>query len=324
LVVKEREENHKDTKNTKRENFFVFFVSLWFFILFLNQRMRSRQMHLKAEKKIRHNWPIGLFASLIVLALFAVEGSLVNGQEVNNRTEIVVVGTVHSPTAKFTEETLAAILRRVNPSLVLLELDPSFFDSSFNLPEKYQNITLENRAVTTYQKTVGVKLRPFDIEGRNKFYQEHDYFKRELSLNQEISRMYGADQLSSEARQLFEGLMALAAVRDSCGAERPEVINSSACDKAIEKKQYYAFKGIGKIVDLSPALKEFKPFWSLADDFWVRRNEAMVGNIVRYSKELRARRVVVLCGYEHRYYLRGRLAERAPKEDFIVKEYWEY
>jgi pheromone shutdown protein TraB len=269
---------------------------------------------------MRHKWTVDLCAFLIVFALID-SGGLVRGQEIGNRTEIVIVGTVHSPTTKFTEETLVTILRRVNPDLIMLELDPSFFDSSFALPEKYQNIAMETKAVAAYGKTASVKMRPFDIEGRNKFYQEHDYFKRELSLNQEIGRMYGGGQLSPEAKLIFEGLRALAAVRDSCGAERPEVINSSACDTAIEKKQDYAFKGIGKIVELTPALKEFKPFWSLADEFWGRRNEAMVRNIIKYSKELQAKRVVVLCGYEHRYYLRNRLIEQAPKEGFVVKEY---
>jgi pheromone shutdown protein TraB len=258
-----------------------------------------------------------------VFALQALGGPLARGQEIN-RTEIVVIGTVHSPTPKFTEETLVNILRKVGPDLILLELDPSFFDSSFVLPEQYQNISLENKAVIAYGKTTSVKLRPFDIEGRNKFYQEHDYFKRELSLNQEISRMYGTGQLPLEAKLLFEGLMALAAVRDSCGAESPEVINSSACDTAIEKKQHYAFKGIGQIVELTPSLKEFKPFWILADDFWGRRNDTMVRNIIKYSKELQARKVVVLCGYEHRYYLRNKLTEQAPKEGFVIREYRDY
>jgi tRNA-uridine 2-sulfurtransferase len=34
--------------------------------------------------------------------------------------------------------------------------------------------------------------------------------------------------------------------------------------------------------------------------------------------------VVVLCGYEHRYYLRKRLAEQASKEGFILKEFSNY
>ena len=273
---------------------------------------------------MRHNRVLSLYASLVALALLGSNSSVVRGQEGDKRTEVTVIGTVHGPTARFTEGTLIDILKRVQPDLILLELDPSFFDGSFVLPEKYQGITLETKAVTAYGKLAAVKLRPFDIEGRNKFYQEHDYFKHELSLNQEINRMHGAGQLSPEARLIFEGLLALAAVRDACGAERPEVINSSACDAAIEKKQDYAFKGIGKIVELTPALKEFKPFWSLADDFWARRNEAMVRNVVRHAKEVRAKRVVVLCGYEHRYYLRKRLAEQAPGEGFVLKEYWEY
>jgi hypothetical protein len=246
------------------------------------------------------------------------------GQAVDGRAEIVVVGTVHSPTPRFNEATLVAILRRVNPDLILLELDPSFFDGAFALREKYRDVSLESKAAAAYAKDAAVRLRPFDIEGRNRFYQEHDYFKRELSLNREIGRMYGGGLLPPEAKLLFESLAALAAVRDSCGAERPEVINSSACDTAVEKKQVYAFKGVGRIVDLTPALKEFKPFWTLADDFWVRRNDAMVGNVVRHAKETRARRAVVLCGYEHRYYLRPRLAERAAKEGFVVREYWDY
>ena len=129
-----------------------------------------------------------------------------------------------------------------------------------------------------------MKLRPFDIEGRNKFYQQHDYFGREFTLNQEIGWMYRAGQLPSEEKLLFEGLLVSAAALDSCGAERPEVINSSACDTAIGKKHDYAFKGVGKIIDLTPPLKEFKPFWALADDFWARRNDAMINDIGRHPR----------------------------------------
>jgi len=247
----------------------------------------------------------------------------VTAQETKGR-EIVVVGTVHSATNNFTEHTLITILKQVKPDLILLELDPSFFDSSFVLAEKYRTISMENKAVLPYAQMTGVKLRPYDIEGRNKFYQDNDYFGREVRLNQQIARMSEAGQLPSEAKQQFEALKALSAVRDSCGAESPAVMNSPHCDLAVERKQHYAFKGIAKIVELTPSLHEFKPFWSIADDFWARRNEAMVTNIIRFSKELKAMKVLVLVGFEHRYYLRKRLAEQAPKEGFVVKEYWEY
>jgi len=261
----------------------------------------------------------------LLVSLFVWPGERpARGQELGVKSEVVLVGTVHAPTPNFQEETLVGILNRVKPDLILLELDPSFFDDSFTLSEKYRDVSLESRAANAYAKTAGVRLRPFDIEGRNRFYQEHDYFKRELKLNQEVGRLYAGGQLSPEARLLFEGLLSLSAVRDACGAERAEVINSAACDTAVEKKQYYAFKGLGRVVELTPALKEMSPFWTLADDFWVRRNDAMVTNILKYTKELRPRRVVVLSGYEHRYYLRKQLAEQATREGFVLREYRDY
>lgn len=238
------------------------------------------------------------------------------------RPEITVVGTVHSPTAAFTQESLTAILRKIQPDLVLLELDPSFFDDAYVLQEKYRSVSMENEAALAYAKTaaVPVKMRPFDIEGRNRFYQEQDYFRRESRMNQEIARLHRAGELPLEARLLFEALTALAAVRDACGVSPPEVMNAAPCDAAIERKQDYAFKGMGRIVEVTPALQEFKSFAALADSFWARRNEAMVASILRRARETQAKRIVVLCGFEHRYYLRRRLAENPPGDGFLLKD----
>lgn len=240
------------------------------------------------------------------------------------KTEVVVIGTVHSPTARYTQETLEGLLKKIAPDLLLLEFDKSFFDNSFAILDKFKNVSMETKAVLAYQKTAKVGLRPYDIEGRNPFYQKHDYFNRETNLNQELGRLYSTNQLNAEAKAMLDSLFAVAQIRDACGQEGPSVINSGACDKAVEKKQYYAYKGIGKIIDLTPALKEHKAFWDLADAFWVRRNDEMVNNISRYAKEVAGKKVVVLCGYEHRYYLRTKLLERARAENFMLREYWEY
>ncbi len=255
----------------------------------------------------------------LLLPLFAARG-----QEAVVKTEVVVVGTVHAPTPNFDERTLAEILKRVEPDLILLELDPSFFDASNNLSEKYQGVSLEAKVATAYARAAGARLRPFDIEDRNRFYQEHDYFNREARLNQEVGRLYASGQLSTEARLLFETLLSLSAVRDACGAERPEVVNSSACDTAVERKHHYAFKGLARVIELSPALKEMAPFWALAEDFWARRNAAMVRNILTHTKELRPRLALVLTGFEHRAFMKKRLAESAPVEGFTVREYRDY
>ena len=265
-----------------------------------------------------------LCVSLALCSVLALGNLPSQGEKKELQTEIVVIGAVHNDTAFFKAETLVNILKKVNPDLLLLEFDSSFFDSSFNLLEKFRAISLESRAATILQQASQVKVRPYDIEGRNKFYAEHNYFKLEGELNRELNRLYGNNGLPVEAKLLFETLLALSAIRDSFGAERPEVINSSACDTALEKKQFYSFKGMRRMIELTPALKEYDTFAILADDFWVRRNEEMIKNIVRYSKEFQGKRIVVLCGFEHRYFLRNRLREQESKENFVVRDYWNY
>ena len=239
--------------------------------------------------------------------------------------EIVVVATVHEATDAFNEKTLIGILSRVNPDLVLLELDPSFFDGAAGrLPDRFLNLTLETRAVAAYAKAAQINERPYDIDGRNRFFEQNNYFDREAAFNREIARLSAANQLAGEAKALFDALTGFAAVRDACGTSGPDVMNSAVCDAAIERKQEYGFKGLLKIVELTPALSSFKPFAVLADDFWTRRNEAMVTNIIKIANQLQPARVVVLCGYEHRYYLRKSLKNFSEKEHFVVKEYWEH
>jgi hypothetical protein len=101
------------------------------------------------------------------------------------------------------------------------------------------------------------------------------------------------------------------------------VLNSAACDTAIEKKHAYAFQGLRRIVALTPALQGMDAFASLAETFWVRRNAAMVSNVVRLTKDLRPRRALVLAGFEHRGILRQHLAEQAAKDGFVLREFWE-
>jgi hypothetical protein len=268
-------------------------------------------------------------STLLGLTLFALQLAppcqrSALAQSAGAKTEVVVIGTVHEPTASFREETLTGILARVKPDLILLELDPSFFDSTSTLLSQYERVSLETRSAVAYARSAGIKLLPYDIEGRNKFYQQNDYFGREVRLNQEVSRLHAAGQLSPEARALVEALRSTAAVRDACGMERPEVINSVACDVAIEQKQRYAFKGLGEVIRLTPALEEMSAFAALADDFWIRRNEAMARNIVQHVRVLHPKRVVVLAGYEHRYYLRKQLSALATTDGFTLREYRDY
>lgn len=239
-------------------------------------------------------------------------------------TEVVVIGTVHSPTEYYTEDVLIDIFARVQPDVILLELERSFFTDSLMLKPQMQDLSLETRAIVRYQRETGVPIRPYDIEGRNAFYETNGYFRMEQETGRAVSNLYEHNQLSTEARYLFESLLNFSHLRDNFLYDRPEVINSRACDVAIERKQSFLFKGLRRIAKITPMLGPYRDYTVAADEFWTKRNEAMVQNILGYIREYPGKRIAVVCGFEHRYYLLASLQRDYPGLKYQLREYWSY
>jgi hypothetical protein len=254
------------------------------------------------------------------VAIFAQTSSAVSP----DTSTVVVLGTVHNPTMHYDLQVLTNILRRMKPDLILVELDSSFFGPSMALKPEYAAISLENRAVSAYLESNPVPIRPYDIEGRNQIYAQHDYFKLQRDLSSALNAAEAANLLDGNARFLFDAIRRFDKIGAGFGSERPEVINSTACDVAMESKQYYAGEGMVHIVSSVQSLGQFVGFCKFRRDFWADRNEAMLKNILSLTKLLRARTIVVLCGYEHRYYLRNGLTKQAESQAIRLKEYWDF
>jgi len=67
-------------------------------------------------------------------------------------------------------------------------------------------------------------------------------------------------------------------------------------------------------------LREFRAFYQVNEQYWDIRNQAMARNIARYAALYPGRRLVVLSGFNHRYYLRRELLKRAAKLHFRLRE----
>ena len=119
--------------------------------------------------------------------------------------------------------------------------------------------------------------------------------------------------------------MAANGKRDRIGQSEAAVINSFSSDLAINERLWLATQGIPEIARLTPDLKGCREFWDLSRAEWIRRNNQMVANIKRYSTEFQGQRLVVICGFEHRYYLHSHLYDwRDEPPAYTVKEYWQY
>ena len=238
-------------------------------------------------------------------------------------TEIVVVGTVHAATEKYSAQDLVRILQRVKPDVILFEYPADMMTPGFEFKSVVKD-ALEQQAVLEYVKQTGAKIRPYDIDGRNAYYERTNYFARQRQCNQELNSQIDSKGLSADAQKIVDALDAANARRDVIGRSAPMAINSFQADAAISDKQWLANQGIPEIVRLTPGLKGCEEFWNASRAYWIRRNNDMLRNIKRFAAEFAGKRLVVLCGYEHRYYLRAHLYDWDERPGYLVKEYWEY
>jgi hypothetical protein len=264
---------------------------------------------------------ITCFIVLSLVSLFMTRTALAAN---NDTTSIVIVGTVHSETSNFKVETLCRIIDGVRPDLILVELDSSFMTPSMNIKPEFSNVSLENRAIRDCAQAHAIPLRPYDIEGRNKIYEQHNYFNLQRDLSRALDQALKDSLLGDGAIMLLDAIIRFDDIGHTFGSERAEIINSAACDIAMESKQYYAGTGMMQIVASVPSLRQFSEFCKFKRDFWITRNDEMAKSIVHWANLFRPKTVVVLCGFEHRYYLRSALDKLRANNAFNLREYWTY
>lgn len=239
------------------------------------------------------------------------------------QTEVCLVGTKHNPCPYFNSDSVHVILSRVQPDVVLMELDSSFFDRNFRFNlEKYPDLlsTNENIGAHRYQQEQGVDLRPFEITGRNEWYREHRYFERQDSMWRDMLALYRADKLSRKNREDMDLIMQVMNYNDM-EFHSPRDMNSSMTMGYLSLREYILYQKLVSIVESEERLNHWKSFARLWSDRWYERNEVMAANIRRMTRAYPDKRLLVLVGLEHKP---GLLKLLKGCDDFVLKEYWEF
>jgi len=103
------------------------------------------------------------------------------------------------------------------------------------------------------------------------------------------------------------------------GAKTMNDINNDRTDSIIRIRQEYVYKVIPKILEGRPKAEEINDFIPVHRSYWDTRNQAMVANIVKQIKINPNKRIVVLTGYSHRYYLMDALQQYQTELTFSLK-----
>lgn len=255
----------------------------------------------------------------VVMALLAVSPETLHSQ--TKLTEVIVVGTVHQNSNEYTSDDLLKIFKAVRPDVILCERDSSFFTADFKFNHLFGG--LEETAICDYMKTGQVMLRPYDIEGRNEFYRKHDTFSLEDKFYRQVRDLSKNGKLSLASQEIFNAMIECFKKRDTYGKANPRRINSFECDQALAEKWYAIDFGYSEIIRQTPELQTYTEFHLQSRLFELQRNNAMVSNIASHIRTFQGKRILVVCGFEHRHFLRIQLNfMQAPS--FSVKEYWDY
>lgn len=70
-----------------------------------------------------------------------------------------------------------------------------------SIKPEYQKIPLKNSIFTKYSETHKVLIRPYEIEGRNKIYENNNFFEQQKELSKVLNELNKNDQIQGLINQ---------------------------------------------------------------------------------------------------------------------------
>lgn len=256
---------------------------------------------------------------MIILVFNFFIASLSYGQ-----TSIWLVGTSHEPTNYINPDSLTAVLDKIQPDLILIELEDKHFTKDFKFDTtKYPLSDFlsnnENIASYRYQQQKGVQLRPFDINGRHDFYEKEKYHEQENKMFGEMLKLYKQDKFSPSCKIDFDILLSTLTSYSELHFNSLREANSDVTTKFLALKNQINFELMVSITKRTTELKHWLKFAELRKEYWNKRNKTMVDNIIKYATEFKEKHIVIFVGNDHKYALTEMLSQR----NFLINNFYD-
>jgi len=268
--------------------------------------------------------------TLIILITFF---SCKTEEKTTSATEIIVIGTQHKPVPNFNSEILFNILENVKPDFILHERD----SSAFNLEFKFIETPTENEGIASskyIKKHPTTQLRPYEFENRNQHRIDHGMRPTDGLTLKLVDSLYKAELLTTSEAEIFKTYKDAIEPLKIIAAKIPKAWNTPTADSLCENRQFHQYQMIPKITNTreefankfltKPNGKKisYRDGYQLWADFWDLRNQTMAKNIMTIAEQNKGKRIVVLCGFMHRYYILKELKRLTKNKNIILKEFY--
>lgn len=250
------------------------------------------------------------------------------------KTELVLLGTVHQPIQNFTPDSLYNILVKIDPDLILFEVDSSFFTEDFKFIRTWGSN--ENIATVKYMNDFEVDVRPYEFSGRNDYRINIGARPTDGLALKMLDSLYLESQLTSSEEEIYRKFIKISDSLNSFAYLGAKAFNTVRSDSVAQQRQEYHYKKLLKIIEAKAVFHDtfyhkksgdsisYALGFKRAGEFWDLRNKTMSNNILHFIDVYKGQRIVVLNGYFHRYYLNYLIKPRQQEHDFMVKDFYEY
>jgi hypothetical protein len=244
-------------------------------------------------------------------------------QQPGSPTEVRIIGVVHAGNRYIDHRTLHRALVRNQPDLVLWEQDIDFarvfgFLTAYRL--RIARTSIEQPALQRFSRgNRSIPILGFDtvIASRRDYIRDMEQIDRAIHGRLAHAGLGGQDSATyARYRALRDSLIDGDTEGTLADINAPDVIDRTRRLHRMEADSLppLASRHVGD----APLLQAF-----LSDQaFWIARNEHMVGRIRRYAKQFPGKRIVILTGLFHKYYLSDRLAEGRGSALSVVEPAW--
>jgi hypothetical protein len=261
-------------------------------------------------------------------------------QHPQTTTIVCILATVHQANLNYNRDSIVAILNQFQPDLILTEEDTLLFQTvhksynqtlqkplfarlggsfGFGSPEE-----IEARAVRKYKISHrSVDIRPFDYEGRNAFYEVSNTFLKETEVSNRLEYLASNHSMTADQAKIWATYSRVNDTLNEASIQTPYSINQQAYYDLSERRQDYQYHKVAEIVNSNDSLKEYREFYKSNADFWDIRNKKMAEHIANFIRQYPNKRILVLTGSMHKYYLMKELTQLQDKLRFRLNEYYD-
>ncbi len=246
----------------------------------------------------------------------------VKAQDHASSTQVFIIGTIHTGNTYFDDEELVDIFKRFEPDVILWEQSDEFkIMPGLELAKIFQFISpsIEQLAIQKYVRSnKECRILPYDTG-----------FNREKYLLNTMR--FGAEIETELYRKMVKGGMS---ENDSLEYRKYLLVDSVFFDvimdttlERINRKDIMHVSGFLKELDGSVILglvnryieERYLQDW-YRDDlvFWKSRNEFMCKRLMEHIEANRGKKIIVLCGLLHKYYINNYLSGLPGSSDIRI------